>query len=244
MRGKTVRMEAVVTEEIIARQRPEAQAIIRLLLARNAGLEAENAALKARIERLERQAKGKTPQNPSLPREHATSARPAAAACAEVKEETRRAARPPQTRAAFDPHRPVRRRAVAQARGVSALRGEALGRRPRTLAAPGLGSARDQAGRHRVPAAPVDLSVLWRNDLCCIAARRAGGPVGTAADGLHRASDGLLSSLLGEAFRGVVNCDRAKRYWQLDCLQWCWGHLKRDFQGISNRKRSPDCQGR
>ena len=49
-----------ITEEIIARQPPEAQAIIRALLA-------ENAELKARIEALERQAKGKTPQNSSLP---------------------------------------------------------------------------------------------------------------------------------------------------------------------------------
>ena len=53
-------MEPVITEEIIARQPPEAQAIIRLLLARIAELE-------ARIEELERQGKGKTPQNSSLP---------------------------------------------------------------------------------------------------------------------------------------------------------------------------------
>jgi hypothetical protein len=53
-------MEAAVTEEIIARQSPEAQAIIRLLLARIAELE-------SRIEELERQGKGKTPQNSSLP---------------------------------------------------------------------------------------------------------------------------------------------------------------------------------
>jgi len=53
-------MEAAVTEEIIARQPPEAQAIIRLLLARIAQLE-------ARIKELERQVKGKTPQNSSLP---------------------------------------------------------------------------------------------------------------------------------------------------------------------------------
>lgn len=53
-------MKVAITEEIIARQPPEAQAIIRLLLARIAELE-------ARIEELERQAKGKTPQNSSLP---------------------------------------------------------------------------------------------------------------------------------------------------------------------------------
>ena len=49
-----------ITEEIITRQPPEAQAIIRALLAYIAELE-------ARIEALERQAKGKTPQNSSLP---------------------------------------------------------------------------------------------------------------------------------------------------------------------------------
>ena len=42
-------------------------------------------------------------------------------------------------------------------------------------------------------------------------------------------------ALLGEAFRGVVNCDRAKMYWQLGCLQWCWAHLKRDFQAMIDR---------
>ena len=49
-----------ITEETIARQPPEAQAVIRALLA-------DNAELKARIEALERQGKGKTPQNSSLP---------------------------------------------------------------------------------------------------------------------------------------------------------------------------------
>jgi hypothetical protein len=49
-----------VTEEILARQPPEAQAIIRALLA-------EIAELRARVEDLERQVKGKTPQNSSLP---------------------------------------------------------------------------------------------------------------------------------------------------------------------------------
>jgi len=59
VRGTTVRMKAAVTEEIIARQPPEARAIIRALLA-------EIGELKARIEELERQVKGKTPQNSCL----------------------------------------------------------------------------------------------------------------------------------------------------------------------------------
>ncbi len=41
-----------------------------------------------------------------------------------------------------------------------------------------------------------------------------------------------LPKLLGESFRGIVNCDRAKMYWQAERLQWCWAHLKRDFQAL------------
>ncbi|MCR4414648.1 MAG: transposase, partial [Thermoguttaceae bacterium] len=44
-----------------------------------------------------------------------------------------------------------------------------------------------------------------------------------------------LGTFLGEAFRGIVTCDRAKMYWQLGCLQWCWAHLKRDFQAMIDR---------
>jgi len=58
--GNNNGMPLGITEEIIARQPPEAQAIIRALLA-------EIVELKSRIEELERQAKGKTPQNSSLP---------------------------------------------------------------------------------------------------------------------------------------------------------------------------------
>ncbi len=53
-------MEPVVTEELIARQPPEAQAILRGLLAKIARMEVE-------LEELRRQVKGKTPQNSSLP---------------------------------------------------------------------------------------------------------------------------------------------------------------------------------
>ena len=41
-----------------------------------------------------------------------------------------------------------------------------------------------------------------------------------------------VSDHLGDSFRGVVNCDRAKMYWSLPKLQWCWAHLKRDFQAL------------
>jgi len=42
----------------------------------------------------------------------------------------------------------------------------------------------------------------------------------------------ILGDLLTERFSGVVNCDRAKMYWCLGKLQWCWAHLKRDFQAL------------
>ena len=41
-----------------------------------------------------------------------------------------------------------------------------------------------------------------------------------------------LDVFLGDKFRGIVTCDRAKMYWQMGRLQWCWAHLKRDFQAI------------
>jgi transposase len=43
-----------------------------------------------------------------------------------------------------------------------------------------------------------------------------------------------LTDLLTEDFAGVVTCDRAKMYWLLERLQWCWAHLKRDFQALAD----------
>jgi transposase len=42
----------------------------------------------------------------------------------------------------------------------------------------------------------------------------------------------VLRELLTEQFDGAVMCDRAKMYWSLPLLQWCWAHLKRDFQAL------------
>lgn len=41
-----------------------------------------------------------------------------------------------------------------------------------------------------------------------------------------------VTDLLGESFQGVVHCDRARMYLALERLQWCWAHLKRDFQAL------------
>ena len=41
-----------------------------------------------------------------------------------------------------------------------------------------------------------------------------------------------LAVFLTDKFTGVVTCDRAKMYWCVGRLQWCWAHLKRDFQAL------------
>jgi transposase len=42
----------------------------------------------------------------------------------------------------------------------------------------------------------------------------------------------VAKELLGAAFAGIIQCDRARMYWSVGRLQWCWAHLKRDFQGL------------
>ena len=42
----------------------------------------------------------------------------------------------------------------------------------------------------------------------------------------------VLQQLLTDDSDGVVNCDRAKLYWKIGRPQWCWAHLKRDFQAL------------
>ena len=80
----------LITEEMIARQPAEAQAIIRVLLAKLAELEAEVKALK------------KTPRNSSLPRGPAASACEACFAAGKVETAARRAAGSCPVRAAVD----------------------------------------------------------------------------------------------------------------------------------------------
>jgi transposase len=41
--------------------------------------------------------------------------------------------------------------------------------------------------------------------------------------------------LLGENYAGVATCDRLKSYWWIKRLQWCWAHLRRDFQAMIDR---------
>ena len=40
----------------------------------------------------------------------------------------------------------------------------------------------------------------------------------------------VAKKVLGENYDGIIHCDRARMYWCFGRLQWCWAHLKRDFQ--------------
>jgi transposase len=45
----------------------------------------------------------------------------------------------------------------------------------------------------------------------------------------------VARELLGEHYAGVATCDRLKSYWWIKRLQWCWAHLRRDFQAMVDR---------
>jgi len=57
---------------------------------------------------------------------------------------------------------------------------------------------------------------------------------------LNRSRESLVS-LVGDYQGIILNCDRAKMYLDGKRLQWCWAHLKRDFQKLID---SPDGQVR
>jgi transposase len=42
----------------------------------------------------------------------------------------------------------------------------------------------------------------------------------------------MLEDLIGTTYDGIIHCDRARMYWRFGRLQWCWAHLKRDFQAL------------
>ncbi len=304
-----------ITEEIIARQPSEAQAIIRALLA-------DNAELKARIEELERQAKGKTPQNSSLPpstqHPHARPQPP------RRKSKKRRGGQPGHkkherplipidqcndvqtlrpnecrrcgaTLAGNDPE-PLRHQ-VWELPEIKPLVTEYQRHRltcpccgETTCAELPLGVPQGQSGP-RLMAFTALLMAFYRQSKrrtadflgtllgqpCCPATAVKMQNQVTAA--LRPAYEALaaelptqehlnidesptkqengkawlwtfvarlftvfavratreataLETFLTEKFAGVVTCDRAKMYWRVERLQWCWAHLKRDFQAM------------
>jgi len=309
-------MQTVITEEIIARQPPEAQAIIRLLLA-------EIAELRARIEELERQAKGKTPQNSSLPpstqHPHARPKRPKGKSkkkpggqpghkkharpliptdeCDDVQ-----MLKPPECRrcgtklTGSDPE-PLRHQVWDLPEEIKANVTEFQQHRlkcpccgettcaklpdgvpqgqsgPRLMAFVALLMAYFRQSKRRTSEF---VSVLL-NQPCCPALtvkiqdrvtealrpayeelvtelpkqKHVNGDETPTKEANRKAwlwtfvasmftvfairatrKGTVIDELLGEDFDGVVTCDRAKMYWRIKLVQWCWAHLKRDFQAM------------
>jgi transposase len=315
-------MSLGITEEIIARQPPEAQAIIRLLLARIAELEAQVEHLSARVEALERQGKGKTPQNSSLPpstqHPHARPQPP------RRKSKKKRGGQPGHSKherplipseqcddveplkptecrrcgarlSGSDPEplrhqvwelpeiKPIvteyqRHRLTCPACGETTCAelpaGVPQGQSgPRLMAFVALLMAFYRQSKRRTadflttllgqPCCP-SLTVKIQNQVTTalrpsyetLAAQLPAQEQLSIDETGTKEANGkawlwtfvarlftvfavratreatALSVFLGEQFRGTVTCDRAKMYWHLGCLQWCWAHLKRDFQGM------------
>jgi transposase len=310
-----MRMEAAVTEEIIARQPPEAQAIIRLLLARIAELE-------ARIEELQRQGKGKTPQNSSLPpstqHPHARPQPP------KRKSKRKRGGQPGHQKherpliptedcnhveplkptecrrcgeklSGNDPDplrhqvwelpeiKPIvteyqRHRLTCPCCGETTCAELPVGvpqgqSGPRLMAFTALLMAFYRQSKRRTAEflntllgqpCSASLAVKIQNQVTAavrpsyeaLAAelpkqerlnidetgtKEANGKAWLwtfvarlftvfAVRATREAT--ALTAFLGDSFHGVVTCDRAKMYWHLGTLQWCWAHLKRDFQAM------------
>jgi transposase len=315
-------MEAAVTEEIIARQPPEAQAIIRLLLARIASLEAEIAELKAQIEELRRQTKGKTPQNSSVPpsTQHPHT-RPQPPKRKSKKKRGGQPGHPKHERPLIpteqcddvQPLRPTEcrrcgakllgndpeplRRQVWELPEIKPIVTEYQQHRltcpccgettcaelpegvpqgqsgPRLMAFTALLMAFYRQSKRRTaeflgtllgqPCCPA-LTVKMQNQVTAavrpsyeeLAAQLPTQEQLNIDETATKEQNGkawlwtfvarlftvfavrptreatALGTFLGETFRGIVTCDRARMYWHLGRLQWCWAHLKRDFQAM------------
>jgi transposase len=308
-------MESIVTEEVIARQPPEAQAIIRMLLAKVAKLEAE-------LDELRRQVKGKTPQNSSLP--PSTQHPHAKPAPRKRKSRRRRGGQPGHKKherplvptdqcddvqplkpaecrrcgaklSGSDPE-PLRHqvwelpdikplvteyqrhrrccRACGETTCAELPAGVPQGQSgPRLMALTGLLMAYYRQSKRRTaeflsalldqPCCPAltvkiqtQVTAALRPSYEELAAELPTQDRVSADETPTKEQNGkawlwtfvakaftvfavratreatALGDLLTDAFRGIVTCDRAKMYWRAKRLQWCWAHLKRDFQGL------------
>jgi transposase len=54
----------------------------------------------------------------------------------------------------------------------------------------------------------------------------------------------VAKRLLGKDYAGVATCDRLKSYWWIKRLQWCWSHLRRDFQAMIDRDNAGKAIGK
>ncbi len=48
----------------------------------------------------------------------------------------------------------------------------------------------------------------------------------------------VAQAILGLTYNRVATCDRLKSYWWIERLQWCWAHLRRDFQAMIDRQNA------
>jgi transposase len=51
-----------------------------------------------------------------------------------------------------------------------------------------------------------------------------------------RAAD-VFQELIGEAYDGIIHCDRARMYWRFDRLQWCSGRLQSRLKLVEGRRK-------
>lgn len=56
-------------------------------------------------------------------------------------------------------------------------------------------------------------------------------------------SRAVVRELLGECVAHVVTCDRWTAYRHLPIVQWCWAHLRRDFQAMIDRGNQGEALG-
>jgi hypothetical protein len=150
--GDTIGMSLEITEELIARQSPEAQAIIRLLLAQVARLEAKVADLESRL--------AKTPRNSSLPpsAQHPHAKPPTK----KPKSKNKRGGQPghPKHQRPLIPTDECDDVQSLKPRQCRRCARQALRPGPRSSAASGLGAAADQASGDRIPAPSIGLRRL------------------------------------------------------------------------------------
>jgi transposase len=311
-------MEPVITEEVIARQPPEAQAIIRALLA-------EIIALRAELEELRGQGKGKTPQNSSLPpstqHPHARPATPKRKSrrrrggqpghpkheralipsedCDEVKSLKPKECRRCGSKLSGSDPKPLRHQ-VWELPEIRALVTEYQRHRlecpccgettcaelppgvpqgqsgPRLMAFTALLMAYYRQSKRRTAEflntllgqpCCASLTVKMQNQVTAalrpayeeLAAQLPTEEQLSIDETPTKEQNGkawlwtfvahtftvfavratreatALADLLTDAFAGVVTCDRAKMYWRAKRLQWCWAHLKRDFQALIDK---------
>ena len=311
-----------IPPELDAEMTPAVRAFVQGLLARMAVLEAENAELKARIEELERQARGKTPQNSSLPpsTQHPHAKPPGR----KRKSKKRRGGQPghPKHQRPLIPTNEcddvvVRKPTKCRRCGEKLSGSDPEPLRHQVWELPPIKPFVIEYQRHRLvcpccgettcaelpPGVPQGqtgprlmafvallmayyrqskrrtaefLTTLLGQPCCAALTVKIGNEVTAAARPPYEelaaklATEGHVNAdetatkeqngkawlwtfvaglftvfavrasraatavdqLLTDAFQGVVTCDRAKMYWRVKRIQWCWAHLKRDFQGM------------